>query len=220
MRAAIAIADADGLDAVSMERVAKEFGFTTMSLYRYVPGKAELIDLMIDHGIGPPPLLSNRGWRSELEEWAQQLWRIFEQHPWSLAATGRLRVMGPNELGWLEAGLRALAHTGLSPCERNNASLAVLGEVRSMAQFAVTRRQGDGLTNEQWTASTRTLMKKYGANYPELSAVLAAERREDPLRFGLRCVLDGIGLLIARRLNSSFATATRSRHRRKRTSRP
>ena len=49
VRVAIEIADAEGLPAVSMQRVASEFGFTTMSLYRYVPGKNELIDLMIEH---------------------------------------------------------------------------------------------------------------------------------------------------------------------------
>src|SRR5512139_2166546 len=58
VQASIELADAEGLDAISMQRVAGAFGFTTMSLYRYVPGKAELIDLMIDMSLGPPPDLS------------------------------------------------------------------------------------------------------------------------------------------------------------------
>src|SRR6266496_4469960 len=76
VRAAIKIADAEGLDAVSMQRVAAEFGFATMSLYRYVPGKSELIDLMIDTAIGPPPDLSviPGGWRPKLTVWARHTW--------------------------------------------------------------------------------------------------------------------------------------------------
>lgn len=199
VRAAIEIADAHGLDTVSMERVAKEFGFTTMSLYRYVPGKAELIDLMIDIGLGEPPELdASRAWRSQLEDWARRLRSIFNEHPWTLAATGRLRVMGPNELKWLEVGLSALSGTGLTASERRAACLAVLGQVRSMAQFSVNTAP---LTSEQWETATRALMKKHGDAYPELSAALAAapSSKEDPFSFGLRCVLDGIGLLVAKR---------------------
>ncbi len=201
--AAIEIADADGLDAVSMERVAKEFGFTTMSLYRYVPGKSELVDLMIDIGLGEPPALEeSRAWRGQLEQWAQSLMAVFSDHPWSLAATGRLRVMGPNELKWLEVGLQALSGSGLTASERHRACLAVLGQVRSMAQFSVNAKHGrQGLTGEQWGAATRTLLRTHGDQFPELSATLAAEpsSKEDPFTFGLRCVLDGIGLLVARR---------------------
>src|SRR5438105_13318066 len=82
--AAIAIADAEGLSAVSMQRVAAECGFTTMSLYRYVPSKNELLDLMIDTAVGQPPKLHEipGGWRPKLAEWAWQTWSGFHQHPW------------------------------------------------------------------------------------------------------------------------------------------
>src|SRR5258707_1378038 len=68
-RAAGAVADAEGLEAVSMQRVAQECGVTTMALYRYVPGKAELIALMLDIGLGPAPHLDEvpGGWRPRLE---------------------------------------------------------------------------------------------------------------------------------------------------------
>jgi AcrR family transcriptional regulator len=201
--AAIAIADADGLEAVSMERVAREFGFTTMSLYRYVPGKGELIDLMIEHAVGAPPALTGPAgaWRAKLESWARALWAGFHVHPWVLAATGRLRVMGPNELSWLEAGLGALAETGLNAGQRHAACLAVLGQVRSMAQFSVAMPQGRrGISGEQWSAATRELVRDHAARYPHLSATLAdGGGKEDPLGFGLACVLDGIGLLVAGR---------------------
>jgi AcrR family transcriptional regulator len=204
VRTAIAMADAQGLAAVSMDRVAGELGFTEMSLYRYVPGKSELIDLMLDVGLGEAPVLdgASGAWRSKLEEWARQLWLVFDRHPWSLEASGRLRVMGPNELAWLESALGALSTTGLTRRERHAACLVVLGHVRSMAQFSVKMPQGQrGLTGVEWEVATRELLQKHGDRYPELIATLSSRAlgpsRNDPLKFGLRCVLDGIGLLVA-----------------------
>ena len=101
VEAAISIADGEGLSAISMQRVAAKLGFTTMALYRYVPGKAELIDLMVDSALGPPPALteSKRSWRPALKEWARLISAAFYKHPWALESTGRLRPTGPNELG-------------------------------------------------------------------------------------------------------------------------
>src|ERR1700742_4126867 len=71
--AAIAIADAEGLAAVSMQRVAADLGYTKMSLYRYLPGKAELVSLMLERGVGEPPALTAGGWREALTEWSRLL---------------------------------------------------------------------------------------------------------------------------------------------------
>jgi AcrR family transcriptional regulator len=219
---AVAVADAHGLEAVSMDRVARELGFTAMSLYRHVPGKRELVDLMIDVGLGPPPPLDGppRAWRKKLTRWAQALWSVFHAHPWSLEATGRLRVMGPNELAWLEAGLGALAPTGLRPGERRAACLALLSQVRGMAQFSVGNghpprhslggaaslrspiapaRGQRGLSGAEWRAATAELMRDHGERYPNLVATLSEHRPEpEPLQLGLRCLLDGIERRIAR----------------------
>ncbi|RKH09312.1 TetR/AcrR family transcriptional regulator [Corallococcus sp. CA053C] len=199
VEAAIAIADEHGLAAVSMERVASEFHFTTMALYRYVPGKAELVDLMIDWGVGLPPVLGDEGdsWRTKLERWARALWSVFHRHPWALEATHRLRVMGPCELAWLEAGLSALATTRLTPAEQRTACVVLLGHVRNTAQFSVTLPRGHGgLTNEQWGTATRALIQDRAEDYPRLLAVLSAPpsegAQEDTLTFGIRSVLDGI----------------------------
>src|SRR2546427_8957148 len=66
VKAAIYIADTDGIEAVSVQRVAGDLGFTKMSLYRHVPGKTELLGIMIDTGVGGPPDLSSvpGGWRA------------------------------------------------------------------------------------------------------------------------------------------------------------
>ncbi|WP_437667109.1 TetR/AcrR family transcriptional regulator [Sorangium sp. So ce1182] len=207
VRAAIGIADAEGLAAVSMQRVASEFGFTTMALYRYVPGKAELVDLMIDTAIGEPPALDGvaGGWRPKIEAWARHVWAAFHRHPWALGATGHPRLMGPNELGWLDSALGALSGTGLAPGERHDAFLVVLGHVRTAAHHAVerSRRQQGGVTDEAWGAFLVELVQKHGDRYPAVREAMSSGAfgppEGDGLEFGLRCVLDGIGVLIAAR---------------------
>ncbi|QSQ23791.1 TetR/AcrR family transcriptional regulator C-terminal domain-containing protein [Pyxidicoccus parkwayensis] len=206
VEAAIALADEQGLEAVSMERVASGFRFTPMALYRYVPGKAELVDLMIDRGLGPPPVLAGDkdAWRAKLEQWARALWDVFHRHPWALEATQRLRLMGPHELAWLEAGLGALASTRLSLEAQRSACLVLLGHVRNTAQFSVTLPRGRGnVSSGQWGAATRTLIQDHAEQYPRLLAVLSAPpesgAREDTLTFGIQMVLDGIATRIAER---------------------
>src|SRR5215475_15115465 len=100
-RAGVTVADSDGIGAVTMQRVAGELGVTKMALYRYVPGKVELVALMIDIGLGAPPRLADvpGGWRPRLQSWARQLYELFRQHPWALHVTVGVRAMGPNEFG-------------------------------------------------------------------------------------------------------------------------
>lgn len=204
--AGVAIADAEGLAAVSMQRVAGELGFTTMALYRHVPGKDELVDLMLDTALGRPAALADvpGGWRPRLEAWARALWAVFHRHPWSLGATDHLRVMGPNELAWGEAALAALADTGLSAGERHRAFLVVIGQVRSAAQFSVPSAPGRRLSGAQWAAATAALLQREPERFPAMQATLAGGGvgAGDGLEFGLRCVLDGIGALVERRAST------------------
>jgi len=206
VRAAIAIADAEGLDAVSMQRVAGEFGFTTMSLYRYVPGKSELIDLMIDTAVGPPPDLSAipGGWRPMLTEWARLTWEFFQQHPWFLGAALH-GTMGPNQLGWLEQAVAALSGHGLVGQELVEAVLAVNGQVRSLAQF-IGRSPAE---NQAWEAAMRTALTEHSDRFPALTAAIAdgafGPDDDGGLGFGLERVLDGIEVLIKQKNGVSDA---------------
>src|SRR3954454_4391471 len=85
--AAGALADAEGLDAVSMNRVAKELGTGAMSLYRHVASKQELLALMIDAAIGTVPATpADGGWRVRLEHLAWSTVRAMREHPWAAAA--------------------------------------------------------------------------------------------------------------------------------------
>jgi AcrR family transcriptional regulator len=205
VQAAIDIADGEGLAAVSMQRVASEFGFTTMSLYRYVPGKNELVALMVDTAVGQPPDLASirGGWRPKLAEWARLTWQGFRRHPWFLEAALQT-VMGPNQLGWLEAATAAMAGTGLVGDELVQSILVVNGHVRSMAPFTIARVvDGAELTNEEWAGAMVTLLDEHRDRFPALTAAIAAgafgPSGEDPIEFGLQRILDGIEVLIAER---------------------
>jgi AcrR family transcriptional regulator len=200
-RAAIAVADAEGLAAVSMQRIAREVHVTTMALYRYFSSKAELIDLMIDTAGGPVPDLDavTKVWRSRLAEWTRRCSAIYRNHPWFLqAATVPRRIMGPNELGWLDAALRVLGDAGLAAREQHEAFLVLIGHVRSHAEFTALRsdRSSAGL----WVSAMAKLLGKYGDRYPALTAAVDSgafsQTPEDGLEFGLECILNGIASLV------------------------
>jgi AcrR family transcriptional regulator len=112
--AAIAVADAEGIDAVSMRRVARELGLGTMSLYHYVRGKDELIDVMSDAILGGQLVDDaelRKGWRPALRAIAVATRRNFERHPWILGALQpRPRaVPGPNSLRHFDQSVGAVA---------------------------------------------------------------------------------------------------------------
>ena len=132
--AAIRIASRDGLDAVSMSRVAADLGASTMSLYRYVSAKDELVKLMVDAAYGPPPAAEpGEGWRHGLSRWAWAMRSAFQRHPWVV----RIPISGlpilPNEVAWFERGLASLRDSGLEEAEKASVILLVSGYVRTLA---------------------------------------------------------------------------------------
>ncbi|WEB42531.1 TetR/AcrR family transcriptional regulator [Streptomyces yunnanensis] len=201
-RTAIGLADTGGLGAVSMQRVAAELDFTKMSLYRYVPGKAELVALMIDTAMGEPPEPAGAtadDWRGALRDWAQRLAAVFAQHPWLLSALVGPRVMGPNELGWTERALAALAGTGLTGGEQLDAVLVVSGHVRAIAQVSTSMGVGGAPAKEPeavLSAALNELLVGRSERFPALSAALAdvagGQSRDQAWEFGLERILDGL----------------------------
>ncbi|MFF8293150.1 TetR/AcrR family transcriptional regulator [Streptomyces sp. NPDC016309] len=203
-RAGIEVADAEGLAAVSMQRVAGLLGVTKMALYRYMPGKAELVAVMVETAIDePPPGKGPRQeWRDRLGDWARHLATVFHRHPWLLDATVGPRVMGPRELGWMEQALAALDGTGLTGAERMDAVVLLAGHVRGIALQA--RATGPaGSPEARFAATLGQLMRTHGERYPALTAALASAARsggqDQALEFGLHRILDGLGLLITER---------------------
>src|SRR4051794_13685363 len=127
--AAIAVADEDGLAAVSMARVAERLGFTTMSLYRHVASKDELVRRMLDRALGRAPALEFADWRSGLDAWARGLLAVIQRHPWGIDVpiTGMLGTEA--QLSWLDRGLETLAAAPLGEGEKAEAVLLVNGYV-------------------------------------------------------------------------------------------
>lgn len=199
-RTAVGIADADGLAAVSMQRVAAELDFTKMALYRYLASKDELLAVMIDAAIGPAPVLRRvPGWRPRIEEWARQMRATWQRHPWLQEATVAPRVMGPNEVGWCESAFEALSASGLTPDGQRDAVVTLLGHVRS---FHSTMSAGSHLWGDDGPVS-RQLQQALEQDERRFPTLLAAVRStagpadDDAWRFGLRCILDGLAMRIA-----------------------
>ncbi|MGC0415436.1 TetR/AcrR family transcriptional regulator [Embleya sp. AB8] len=206
---AIAVADAEGLDAVSMRRVAAELGAGTMSLYRYVPGKAELLDLMVDRVNAPgdgaefPP---DVGWRGALEVVARGIWRMYARHPWLLGVDQARPVLGPNSLRALETTLAAIGDAALSDREKMTV-LTILdgGYVSGMARTHLNTThaaQRTGISDEQfWSAQAPILNQAMtSGSYPHLAALdqsaFTADGEAD-FEFGLKLLLDGLETHIA-----------------------
>ena len=183
-----------------MQRVAADLGVTTMALYRYFPGKGELVDLMVDSALGTPPEPIGRleGWRPQLAAWARACWALYRAHPWILTATAmRRQLMGPNQLSWLDAALAALAPAGLTAAQQHDTVLLIIGHIRSLAQQLV---HADEEGDQEWNRLAGDVLERHGHRYPALAAAIAAgafdHHGDDPLDFGLARILDGVTHLI------------------------
>jgi AcrR family transcriptional regulator len=194
--AAVELADRDGLEAVSMQRVAARTGAATMALYRHVPGKDDLVSLMLDAAVGPAPSLpADLGWRWGLAEWARANRDVFVRHPWILPLVTTPRVLGPNELDWAEAALRLLASTGLPRAQLGDILLVINGYVRGasvdltggprMPDPEVLRHRG---REDDYPVLIGLLTE---AGEPETPALGAAR-----FELGLTLLLDGVERLL------------------------
>ncbi|WP_316525900.1 TetR/AcrR family transcriptional regulator [Kitasatospora brasiliensis] len=201
--AGVEIADAEGLGAVSMQKVAGLLDFTKMSLYRYVPGKAELVALMVESAVGEPPTAPEGvGWRGQLTAWAHHLADSFARHPWLLDATVGPRVLGPKELAWLERVVAALDGHGLTGPERMDAAVLLTGHVRGIA--AQSRHTGPaGNPEAELLAALGTVIQEHADRFPAVAAAMADPGgRDQALEFGLERILDGLAALVARRADA------------------
>ena len=211
--AAVKVAAADGLAAVSMSRVAADLGASTMALYRYVGSKDELLVLMFDVGLGPPPDTVNgdNGWRAGLSAWAWGVREAYQQNPWGL----RIPISGPpitpNQIAWLDRGLLSMGGTGLSEEEKLSVILLLSSFVRSEATLAADMAEGMRVAD----STAAQLMAGYGRmlstlidplRMPSLSAAIQSgslDNEDNPdteFIFGLNCILDGVDMLVRSRI--------------------
>ena len=209
--AATRLADAEGLEALTMRRVAQALRVAPMTLYTYVPGKGELLDLMLDSAYARMSRTDTAGrpWRERLSAVAQENRALYEAHAWAAAVSTARPPLGPGGIGKYEHELAAFDGLGLDDVETDACLTYLLGFVQSCARAAVQARasvRDSGLDDEQWWAANAPLLARVldESAYPRAvrigqaagAAQGAAYDAGRAYAFGLERVLDGLGVLI------------------------
>ncbi|TPQ19256.1 TetR/AcrR family transcriptional regulator [Streptomyces sporangiiformans] len=205
VEAGVRIADAEGLEAVSMRRLSTELGTGTMSLYRYVPGKGELLDLMLDRvqRTSEDESAFGEGWRDALEALARETLALYRRHPWLLQVNQTRPVLGPGAVEGMEKVLVRIKPMGLADRELISAVILidsyVVGAARTQL-YAQEAERKSGLTDaEFWQAQTPVLEKAMtSGRYPVLASLDkdAFGTDFDHFEFGLQRILDGLESLV------------------------
>ena len=214
--ATIRIADADGLEAVSMQRIAADLGYSTMSIYNHISSKDLLLEVAADVAAGKPPELgSTEDFRHAVRHWVGTLWAGFQTRPWLLRIPLDHTPIGPNQLAWLDRLLQPLLKAGLAASEARAAAQHLTAVVRGTAQISLDIRSahktddGRPRTEAELAQALSELIDPH--DYPALAAVHAAEtadnqpRDEQPgeetlpveLSFGVDRFVDGIQTWVA-----------------------
>lgn len=226
--AAVAMADAEGLQAVSVRRIAQELGVSPMSVYTYVPSKAELVGLMFDRVLGERADEGLEGpeghdWREALTLIACERWRLTERHPWMLDLALHRPPLGPNLVARHEAALRILDATGLDDLSKALVLDVLHGFLTGALLEAREAREMErvsGLTDEQWFAMAGPALTpqldpaRFSLTLRLGEAWRATDKGQvaDPFwrfRSGLGIVLDGIDALITSRGEGKLAAYSR-----------
>lgn len=205
--AAVELADAEGIGAVSMAAVASKLGFTPMSLYRYVSAKDDLLLLMQEEATGLPPESHQDldGWQAQLRALFEAQVLVYLRHPWMLSLPISGSPITPNSSSWLDAGLAALEPTPLTAEERVAVALSVTGHARwygtVLAGYSDSARSS-GLSPDEVSAREAALFDRVitADAYPALRHAIddgVFVSTADPFRFGLERILDGVEAYIA-----------------------
>ncbi|MEU9854589.1 TetR/AcrR family transcriptional regulator C-terminal domain-containing protein [Streptomyces sp. NPDC047974] len=205
--AAVTVADAEGLTAVSMRRVAAELGVATMSLYRHVADKDDLLVRMMDAAIAERPLPADPppGWREPLDVAARQLWGLFRAHPWLAPAMSLTRPqLITSAMVYSEWVLGSLHRHGLDDQSAFTAHLTLLNYIRGLALNMETEREAEaqsGLDSEEWMDTQEPALRATleDGRYPQLARLSRAGYDFDLdglFEFGLQRLLDGLAVLL------------------------
>lgn len=209
--AALEVADTQGLDALTMRSVAAKLGLTPMATYTYVPGKAELLDLMLDtvYLRMPRTDLSGRPWRERVSTITAENRTMLREHPWVAYLPTTRPPLGPGVAAKYDHELRAFDGLGLEDVEMDAALTHVLGFVTSVARIATdTQRAIDDSGEsdlEWWTRAAPLLERVFDTErYPLAARVGAAAGHEHgsaysadhAYEFGLARILDGLATLV------------------------
>ncbi len=211
-RAAIAVADAEGLAAVSMARVAQEMGNATMALYRHVKSKDELLTLMGDAAMDEPPPLPDGDWRDRLGFWAKAVLRAIGKRPWFLQIPISGPPTGPRSLAWFDRGLSALEGTPLEAGEKVGIVMGLMTFVHGEAKLSSTlvkgfednpaafsREYGRRLRELVDPRAMPALAEVVASGVFDLDDLFTAEDAEAEFDFGLHLFLEGVAAHIGGR---------------------
>ncbi|WP_336206666.1 TetR/AcrR family transcriptional regulator C-terminal domain-containing protein [Nonomuraea sp. LPB2021202275-12-8] len=219
--AAIAVADAEGMAALSMRRVGERLGRSGMALYTYVPSKSELVDLMYDRALAELPAEHDLrgGWRTAVTAWAEQTRACYLRHPWVLQVSQARPVLGPNEFAVIETLVRILRETGLEAGILRGVVALLADFVRGAARTVAESRQAPaetGVPDEEWWHARAALLEEvapgFAGRYPSvtwLETQAVTPRRDESVGHlegiagpafttGLAVLLDGIEATMAR----------------------
>ncbi|MEU8800387.1 TetR/AcrR family transcriptional regulator [Spirillospora sp. NPDC048819] len=198
------LAETEGLEALSMRAIATHLGVGTMSLYRYVPGRSELLDLMLDHVIEVPEQDGEDGWREVLTAEAHQYWRLCMDHPWYPFVDQSRPLLGPNGLRGLDRLFRLLRPAGID----DRALMMMIGAqhdyVDGVARSYINERRAEkrtGVSNEEfWQAQAPTLEDAMNSGAFPTMAALSEDTFdfsfEQLFEFGLTSLHDGFAAFI------------------------
>lgn len=207
VEAGIAVAQEVGLEALSMRRVAARLGVGAMSLYTYVPGRTELVDLMIDRAFGELDLpTADAPWREGLSRYAREVWHLYQRHPWIMQTNMWRLPLSPHVLDAQEAGLRTLVDTGLPPDQVVEILGLVDAFVRGLARAAVAEmveNDASGMSSDEyWTSMSSFWADWFDVErYPVMTRIWEAggfDTPTDPFDASLDRLLDGVEMTIDR----------------------
>lgn len=211
---AVELADRSGLSGATLPKIAAALEVTPMSLYRHIGSKEELTVLMADAAFGPPPgpAAAQDGWRPALRRWARDQFAVFERHPWlvQLPVSGPPR--GPNAVGWMDAGLRALRTTGADWGAKIGVITVLSGYVRQGflqgSQLEAGRQDADLDEPGALRIYVRELTELIDPQrFPDVADLLASglfesvpppDTADEDFAFGLELVLDGVAAVLER----------------------
>ena len=208
--AGLRVAAREGIAALSMARVASALDAATMSLYRHVASKEELLAHLVDAAYegAPAPPQPSEGWRASLARWARDHMAVLRHHVWLSSVPSAGPPLMPNQVLWFERGLECLQRSGLPEAEKPAVLLLVSGFVRNEAALAAQAPPSGQVTEAPSSprASYGQLLAQLAdpVRFPAIHAALAAGGFELPdadsaFEFGLTRVLDGVDALVRAR---------------------
>lgn len=193
VRAAVALLDSDGLERMSMRRVATDLGVTVGALYWYVATKDELLELVLDDVLGEAQAPDDQGeWRGALAAHARRMRQVLLRHPWALPLLSRLPNIGPNAVALADAALGVAVRAGFADPPAVVAALhdqvvgAVLAQTGLRHAAAVSGELGThlGAAAERHPVAASAMRAGAGEDI--------AARSDRRFEFSLGCLLDGL----------------------------